>query len=249
MLSSSSGIYTLESKDLEKFFSLDKFGIQTDRSGFRKIELYYNETGAPANHTIGISEVKAAFGMLDYTIIPAIRFSGGLRVEKTDLLTDVFQYYKLGYSEEDPRRVSLVDGVTKPGKLNELNFLPSANLIIKLRKDESSPINLRLNYSQTLARPSLREYSEVLMFDFELGTFVIGKPDLKMVHIKNYDLRLESYFKSGDNVSLSVFHKNFKNHIELVAAGSFFTNPSEIRNGIYKKVRADTKRDQNVYPR
>jgi len=48
------------------------------------------------------------------------------------------------------------------------------------------------------------------------------------VEIDNYDIRFESYFKSGNNVSLSLFYKNFKNHIELVQ-GYTWTNSFDSR--------------------
>ena len=42
-----------------------------------------------------------------------------------------------------------------------------------------------------------------------------------MVKIDNYDLRVESYFESGDNISISGFYKSFHNHIELVNSGGY----------------------------
>jgi outer membrane receptor protein involved in Fe transport len=42
-----------------------------------------------------------------------------------------------------------------------------------------------------------------------------------MVEINNYDLRVESYFKSGDNISASLFYKDFKNHIEVADFGQY----------------------------
>ena len=106
--------------------------------------------------------------------------------------------------------------IVNPGKLNTTDLLPSANLIYKLKVDESAPVNLRLNYSRTVARPSIRELSDVALLDYEYREFVFGNSDLRPVQISNYDIRLESYFKSGDNVSASFFYKDFKNHIELV---------------------------------
>jgi len=42
-----------------------------------------------------------------------------------------------------------------------------------------------------------------------------------MVNINNYDMRLESYFKSGDDISLSLFYKEFRNHIEIADFGQY----------------------------
>ena len=167
------------------------------------------------NHVMGFSNVSAAYAMADYSIVPRLRLSGGLRVEKAYIYTDSKLADSLNLPVNDPRRIS------NPGKLNEVSFLPSISAIYKLRKDAQSPINLRFNFSQTVARPGLRELSTSDVYDYELNDRVRGNPNLKMVNINNYDLRLESYFKSGDNVSLSLFYKDFMNYIELYNATGF----------------------------
>jgi outer membrane receptor protein involved in Fe transport len=67
--------------------------------------------------------------------------------------------------------------------------------------------------------------SPVSLEDYELRGRVTGNTSLRMVNVRNYDLRLESYFKKGDNASVSVFYKNFVDHIELLATpgGTNFT--------------------------
>jgi len=215
---------TLKNGNIDEFFDLNNFGFTDGTlSGipYSTIKEYYVEDGTPANHTFGKSEIAAGFLMIDYTIIPRLRFSGGVRIEHAELYTDVFKFDSMGYQKNDPRRnYSTSYPLVNPGILSETNFLPSANLIFKLNRDSSgnngTPINLRLNYSNSIARPSLRELSDVAQLDYEFKEFVFGNSDLKTVHINNYDLRLESYFKSGDNISISLLYKNFKNHIELV---------------------------------
>jgi outer membrane receptor protein involved in Fe transport len=103
-----------------------------------------------------------------------------------------------------------------------LSFLPSANLIFKIAESERVNINARLNFSRSLARPSIREVAPYYSYDYTLSTYVVGNPNLKLVYINNYDFRFESYFRSGDNVSLSLFFKDFENHIELVKP-SYYT--------------------------
>jgi outer membrane receptor protein involved in Fe transport len=63
--------------------------------------------------------------------------------------------------------------------------------------------------------------SDVAVFDYEYRAFVFGNSNLKMVHITNYDARFESYFKSGENISASIFYKDFRNHIELVKSTGY----------------------------
>ncbi len=218
---------TLGSSGIQDFFSLDKFDIRTvvhNGITYNTFDRYYMRADNPANHTIGYSRIFAGFAMVDYSINQRLRVSGGLRVEQAKIFTDAFLYDSLNYAADDPRRQYGGELVTiHPGNLDEISFLPSINTIYKLKNDESSPINLRANFSQTVARPSIRELTEVLAEDFELRAQVLGNPDLKMVQIDNYDLRLESYFSNGDNVSISFFYKNFKNHIEIVLAPGGFT--------------------------
>ena len=200
-------------------FSPDKFAIYpvVDANGYpiNTVEKFYQNDGLATDHSFGHSSVKAGFAMVDYSINPRLRFAGGLRIEQADIYTDVTLYDSLHLVPNDPRRYIPGYGTTNPGALNELSYLPSANLIYKLKNDEVAPVNLRLNYSKTVARPSIRELSGIAMYDYDLRENVTGNPDLKMVQINNYDLRFESYFKSGDNVSVSLFYKEFLNHIEL----------------------------------
>jgi hypothetical protein len=205
--------------NMEEFFSPDHFGIQTLPDGTLKIPMYYVSYSYPQNHAFGKSSVIAGFGMLDYSLLPFLRIAGGLRVEQANIYTDIVKFHAMGLEPDDPRRTLVgvgSGGIANPGKLNELSFLPSANLIFKLTKDENAPINLRFNYSHTVVRPSIRELSDFTLDDFEYRTRITGNSDLKMAKIKNYDVRFESYFKSRENVSVSGFYKDFKDHIEMV---------------------------------
>ena len=211
---------TLRDNDITTYFDLSNFDIRSDENNgipYSTINEYYDESGSPANHTFGNSQVSAGFLMVDYALTKRLRFSGGLRMEVADIYTDVAEYDSLHYRKDDPRRqYSSTYPIVNPGILHDLSWLPSANLIWKVRTDEQAPVNLRLNYSGTTARPGIRELSDVALLDYEYREFVFGNSDLKPVRISNYDIRLESYFKSGDNISLSLFYKKFKDHIELV---------------------------------
>ncbi|MEP7170918.1 MAG: TonB-dependent receptor, partial [Bacteroidota bacterium] len=216
----------LTNQDINAFFILDKFDIHTgtDVNGltYSAIDWYYSEANYPANHIFGNSAIESAYMMTDYSITSSLRFSGGLRIEWADLFTDVYKFDSLNLARNDPRRSDPPGSdLINPGKLNQTSYLPSASLIYKLRNDENAPLNLRFNYSQSVARPSLRELSGVSYVDYELNERVYGNPDLKPVSIKNYDIRAENYFKSGENISLSFFYKDFKDHIELVHSNGY----------------------------
>ena len=207
----------MTNEDLDQYFALSHFGISNN-----SMDYSYSETGSPANHTFGNSSILAGYVMTDYSILKSLRATGGLRVEHAKIFTDVFKYDSLHYGVNDLRRAySNYLPLANPGKLDNVAFLPSAGIIYKIKDNEDAPVNLRANFSQTTARPSIRELSDVAAFDFAARGFVFGNSDLKPVTIKNYDLRLEWYFKNRDNVSGSVFYKDFKNHIEIVNSGAY----------------------------
>ncbi len=204
--------------------SLDNYQITSilvDGIERHTMAMFYERLESPTNHSIGNSEIKAGYAMLDYATTQRLRFLGGLRTEHATIYTDVALYDSLHLSADDGRRQSSQTQINKPGKLNKTSILPSVACTYKLINDEKAPMNLKFNFSQTVARPSIRELSDVSVYDYELKKDVTGNPNLKMVQINNYDLRLEYYSKSGQNISLNVFYKDFKNHIELVDFDAF----------------------------
>jgi hypothetical protein len=214
-------------------YGLDRFNIVTivdpnnRPNQIRSVQEYYNLYDVPSNHIFGRSSIKAGYIMIDYSIIPALRFSGGLRAEQASMFTDCNMFNLNNIPANDDRRQfnpgeNIGDIIVNPGVLNKVSYLPSANLIVKLNHDELAPMNVRLNFSQTVVRPSLQELTDNAFYDYELNAIVRGNSNLKMVQINNYDLRFEKYFASGDNILLSIFYKDFRNHIELLNNGSSF---------------------------
>jgi hypothetical protein len=218
---------SLGNTGIEDFFTFDKFDFRSgvfNNIPYSTFDMYYVSVDNPNDHTIGYSKIYAGFGMLDYEFTNRIRVSGGLRVEQAKMFTDAFKYDSLNYAYDDSRRQFGADILMlRPGHLDEISYLPSINFIYKLKMDETSPYYLRANFSQSVARPSIRELTDVIVYDFDLRARIYGNSDLKMVHVNNYDLRFESYFHSGDNLSLSVFYKDFKDHIEIADAPDGYT--------------------------
>ncbi len=111
--------------------------------------------------------------------------------------------------------------------LDDLGFFPSINLLYQITGKQ----NLRLSYTQTIARPSFKELSYAEIYDPITGITFIGgfHPDgddvegveywdgnLISTDIQNFDLRWEWFGTSGQMISLSGFYKLFKNPIEIV---------------------------------
>ena len=82
---------------------------------------------------------------------------------------------------------------------------------------------LRAAYGRSTNRPEFRELSSSVYYDFDLGSSVMGNPDLKAATIDNADLRWEWYPSRGEQISVALFYKHFAHPIEwtyTVAGGT-----------------------------
>jgi hypothetical protein len=122
-----------------------------------------------------------------------------------------------------------------------LDPLPSLNLSYNLEKTK-----YRFSLSKTLARPEFREVANFAYYDFVRNAQLLGNPNLEKSDIYNLDLKYELYPKAGENISISLFGKNFIKPIEqIVADGSVpsnllltYTNPeSAVLYGVEIEIR------------
>lgn len=214
------GSYAIPDNDVTAFLNSSNFEIQSYTfQGVPKerANLLYVNNDVPGNRTIGYSQITAGFVMFDYSVDFKWRVSGGLRVEHAEIFGDIRAYYENGYGVNDIRRKAPGDDfIANPGDIDVVKYLPSLSLIYKYLDDEKKSSNVRANYSRSTAYPSIREITENNVFDFELRSFVIGNSSLKPVDVDNFDLRWESFYKGGNSLSVSLFGKKFKNHIELL---------------------------------
>lgn len=214
------GSYAIPGNDLDGFLEASSFAVESyDFQGLpkRRSRLLYINNDFPGNRTIGSSEILSYFVMVDYSLSFKWRVSGGLRVERASIFGDIREYFEKGYAPGDiRRRAEGEDFIANPGDIDVVKFLPSINIIYKYLEDEKRSSSVRANYSRTTAYPSVREITENNVLDFELRTFVIGNSNLKPADVDNFDVRWETYSKGGNSISVSVFGKKFKNHIELL---------------------------------
>ena len=200
--------------NISNIFSLDRFDLGDD--GVPQLRYLLGEADIQdLFESTGEMTINAGYIMSDYHFTPRIRVSGGLRIEHTEIFTDLVDL--LGEPvDSDARNVAFPGtGVANPADLNRTDFIPSVSFIYKLSYDKLKPANLRVSYSRSIARPSLREYTNTYILDYELNTDVVGNDELEFVEVSNYDVRFEKYFESGDDISFSIFYKDFKNHIEF----------------------------------
>ncbi len=211
-------------QSLFDYINIEKFSTISEN----KLSQFYLPHFRASDFNKGESRVISGFIMTDFTLHPKIRMAGGLRVEQTDVYTDVLDMFGRNIPPFHSDRLVSLPGFSKltyanPSSFTEVNYLPSVNFVYKWLENEKTGVNIRLGYSNTIGRPTLREVSSYFDYNYTIGNFVMGNTELKMVHINNLDVRLESYFKSGDNFSISFFRKHFENHIELGNENNVYT--------------------------
>lgn len=99
------------------------------------------------------------------------------------------------------------------------DIFPSLNATYRLNDKNQ----FRAAYGRSINRPEFRELSPSVFYDFELGSNVMGNYNLKPAYIDNFDLRYEWYPSAGEQISIALFYKHFKNPIEwtyTVAGGT-----------------------------
>lgn len=142
-------------------------------------------------------KIYAGYSMVDLSVGPRWRFSGGVRFESADQ-----EVLTLDNLVPNARPVS--------ASLQNTDPVPVINVIYSVNGAQ----NLRASYSRTLSRPDFRELSP---FDFNnvLGGFVTqGNANLQRATINNYDVRWESFSTGNQLMAASFFIKTFTDPIE-----------------------------------
>ena len=127
-----------------------------------------------------------------------LRVIGGVRIESSE--QELNSLYPIAVGRRDSNFVNR----------SYLDVLPAINMVYEL----TNSMNLRFSASQTLTRPSLREYAPFSFYDFFFQGEVTGNPNLKRALIQNYDIRWEMFPNPGEVISASFFYKSFKDAIE-----------------------------------
>jgi len=177
------------SGDPDVFLEDENYGLIGDNG--TDIGVYAVDRTQRGNSYTGSDEVTAFYGMLTYNFNERFKFIGGARVESTNI------------------EVQSADANKDVGRIDETDILPSVNFVYSLTPD----MNLRSSYSQTIARPNMREISAFEAFDVLTKTIIKGNTDLKRSNITNYDLRWEWFTKPGEIIAISGYYKNFENPI------------------------------------
>lgn len=189
----------------------------------------YNTQKSPNNYT-GYFETNALYGMVDLKITEKLRVAGGVRFETTNIgskvdTSGVFLDPSLTAGGAGGGRIPL--NPINPNSVYKTGFKPyySINATYAL----NDKMNFRTAYNTTLARPELREITNVFEFDaFQMG-LVVGNPNLKNQSTQNLDFRWEWFPEKGEVLAVSAFGKRIENQLvkvfSLQTAGLAATYP------------------------
>ena len=189
-------------RDAEAYFSSLAMGIvdvDTLVDGRPRYQFvnYLREASKPKNNYDGSQRIVAGYAMVELPVGRRLQAVGGLRVEST----------RMNVVSQDPSQ--------QIGRISNVDLLPSINLIYRLREN----MNARAALTRTLARPTFREIAPFESFDFILGNFFIGNPELERTLITNADLRWEWFSGHGEVVAVSGFYKLLDDPIERAIVG------------------------------
>ncbi|MBN9380841.1 MAG: TonB-dependent receptor [Chitinophagaceae bacterium] len=171
----------------------------------------YNNQKSPNNYR-GFYETNAFYGMLDLHPLKDLRLTGGVRFEKTNIQSSV-----------DTSNVYISPSL-KQGNVNLVYINPNSAYVTKYKPYYSANLtytlhqqmNFRLAFSTTLARPEMRELTNVFDYDPFQQALVVGNPDLVNQETKNYDFRWEWFPHSGEVLAASAFYKQIDHQLEKV---------------------------------
>jgi len=161
--------------------------------------------------------VTAAWGKLDMLWKDTWRLMAGVRWEDFERVSVPIDQY-----EYDPAvgkiRFSSVDQTLDSFAVAEDDFYPAAAITWIRPGFWADDFQLRLGWSETVARPDLREISDATYIDPLTEARVRGNPDLVNSNLTNLDLRAEWFFANNNNLTVSLFYKDIADPIETIAA-------------------------------
>lgn len=247
------GAYTFKYRDYEILgYNLKFFGIQpswpvpdpdlllTDENLFPTGVLWFDasQKSVNPNEYQSNNQTLAFYASNEFSILPNLKSILGLRVEN-------FVQKHTGrdalWANNNPTGHNL-DNETV---LKSFDFFPSVNFIYTVAEEQ----NIRIAYSNTIARPSFKEvsYAQIIdpitniIFNGALYEYkdesgnLVWDGNITETRINNFDLRYEFFMKNGQIFSVSGFAKLFDRPIEIVRIHTQQTSvevqPRNVGNG------------------
>lgn len=210
--------------NLDQIVSPSYVGLQNpssyDNEGEPRVGGFLYQIRKSPNNYHGSYETRAFYGMADLHLPAHLRAEGGVRFESTDIQAHVDT--EGVYTPANLSTIVGIDGpgqkagytTTAPNTRYAVNYKPfySANLVWAGIKN----MNFRLGYSSSLARPELREITNVFEFDPFQFAVIGGNPNLQNQLTQSYDARWEWFTAPGEVLSASVFAKTIQHPLQRV---------------------------------
>ncbi|MGN7721902.1 TonB-dependent receptor domain-containing protein [Chitinophaga sp. 22620] len=197
------------------------------KPGYLTYVLTGTGSGYAGEDYAGDQQLHAAYLMADLNFLKKFRFIGGMRVEKNNMDVNAIAYNaNSGLPVDSNMRYRRTD------------WLPSANLVYSL----TSTMNIRLAYSETLARADFRERSAFKYYEFRDRSIYRGSIGLDDAKIRNLDIRYEYYPGPGEVISVSGFYKKFRKPVELIG---LFSGSAEL-NLFYFNLESATNKGVEI---
>lgn len=211
--------------NLNELVSYNNIGLQPagyDQEGQPRVGGFlYQIKKSPDNYK-GNYGTQAFYGMIDAHITRRLRFLGGVRFESTNIHAhvDTANVYdplaNIQAINATPGDAQTITGpsTSTPNTQLVTGFKPyySANLTYTYNKN----MNFRLAYSTSLARPELRELTNIYEFDPFQFAVVVGNPTLVNQLTRSADFRWEWFTGPGEVFAASVFGKLIDHQLNKV---------------------------------
>ena len=193
--------FSRSEENWDLYFGDENTGIIGGEAGRNDIGVYVINTTTDGNSYVGTDEITAGYLMGTFSLTERLKVTAGLRVENTflDIRSDQADIVT------DSATLSLLTAT-----IDRTNYMPAANLVFNTFENH----NLRASYSQTVARPNMREIAPFASFN-GVDPTVVGNVNLGLTTIDNFDLRYEIFpeGKPGELYSVSAFYKQFTDPI------------------------------------
>ncbi|MCB1645399.1 MAG: TonB-dependent receptor [Pseudomonadales bacterium] len=183
-------------------------------------EFVFDLAGTNNQSYIAATMTDAVFGKMDWTIDETWRISAGARWEDYRQIALDWNIY--GYTVDNPQIT------TDPVKLQNASYqnddiYPSVSLTY-MGELWAEVFQLRFGWSETIVRPDLREITDASYIDARTGFLTDGNPGVLPADIRNFDIRAEWFFDSGDNFTVTLYRKEIDNPIEFFESAASDTN-------------------------
>lgn len=207
--------------NLNQLVSYQNIGLQDpstyDNEGQPRVGGYLYQIKKSPNNYNGTYETGAFYGMVDLRVTRQLRLTGGVRFESTNIQAHVDTVNVFDpFNENSAGNISsnLSFTTAAPNTSYKVGFKPyySGNLTYTYKDN----MNFRFAYSTSLARPELRELTNIFEFDPFQFAVVIGNPSLVNQLTQSGDFRWEWFPHPGEVFSVSAFGKLIDHQLQKV---------------------------------